>query len=432
MKPRIIILMHYMELGGAEMSLIGLLGALDPTKVDVDLFVYSHQGPLMQFIPGHVNLLPEIPAYSVIERPMSETLRRGHVGVVAGRLLAKWKFRRFRRRNPAVGDDGAIQQYVGDCVTPLLPPINPEVEYDLCISYLTPHNIGRDKVRARKRLAWIHTDYSTVDVDAERELPVWGAYNHIASISSDVTASFLKTFPSLKNKIIEIENIIPGDYVKSRAETPLGCDMTADVKPGHEVREITLLSIGRFAYQKNFDNIPSICRELINLLSISRFCTAKNYDNASEIMHRINTAGISDVKWYIIGYGGGESLIRDKISEAGMEEHVILLGKKDNPYPYIKGCDIYVQPSRYEGKSITVREAQILCKPVAVTDYPTAPSQIKNGVDGIIVPLDNDGCARGLAHFIADTELQSRIVDYLRTHDYANTSEVEKIYDMLK
>ena len=331
MKPRIIILMHYMELGGAEMSLIGLLGALDPTKVDVDLFVYSHQGPLMQFIPGHVNLLPEIPAYSVIERPMSEALRRGHVGVVAGRLLAKWKFRRFRRRNPAVGDDGAIQQYVGDCVTPLLPPINPEVEYDLCISYLTPHNIGRDKVRARKRLAWIHTDYSTVDVDAERELPVWGAYNHIASISSDVTASFLKTFPSLKNKIIEIENIIPGDYVKSRAETPLGCDMTADVKPGHEVREITLLSIGRFAYQKNFDNIPSICRELINLLSISRFCTAKNYDNASEIMHRINTAGISDVKWYIIGYGGGESLIRDKISEAGMEEHLILLGKKDNP-----------------------------------------------------------------------------------------------------
>lgn len=225
-KPRIIILMHYMELGGAEMSLIGLLGALDPAKVDVDLFVYSHQGPLMKYIPKSVNLLPELSAYSVVERPMTEAFRRGHWGVVAGRLLAKWKYKLFRRRNPAKGDDGAIMQYIGDYVTPWLPRINPDIEYDLCISYLTPHNIGRDKVRAGKRLAWIHTDYSTIDVDADRELPVWGAYDHIASISTDVTSSFLKTFPSLKNKIFEIENIIPGDYVKSRAQERLGSDMT--------------------------------------------------------------------------------------------------------------------------------------------------------------------------------------------------------------
>ena len=65
-KPRIIILMHYLELGGAEMALIGLLHALDPEKVDVDLFIYSHQGPLMKHIPKWVNLLPEVPAYAVI------------------------------------------------------------------------------------------------------------------------------------------------------------------------------------------------------------------------------------------------------------------------------------------------------------------------------------------------------------------------------
>ena len=80
-KPRIIILMHYLELGGAEMALLGLLGALDPTKVEVDLFVYSHQGPLMNFIPDHVNLLPEVGAYSVIERPMGEAVCRGHCAV---------------------------------------------------------------------------------------------------------------------------------------------------------------------------------------------------------------------------------------------------------------------------------------------------------------------------------------------------------------
>lgn len=394
-KPRIIILMHYMELGGAEMSLIGLLGALNPERVTVDLFVYSHQGPLMKFIPDYVNLLPEVPSYAVIERPMSEALRRGLLGVVTGRLLAKLNCRRFRRHYPAKGDDAAIMQYVGDYVTPWLPRINPDVEYDLCISYLTPHNIGRDKVRAKKRLAWIHTDYSTVDIDVVRELPVWGAYDHIASISHDVTSSFLNAFPSLSDRIIEIENILSADFVHSRAERSV--------------------------------ELP----ETVRLLSIGRYCTAKNYDNVPDICRRLRLQGV-DAKWYIIGFGGSEELIRQRIAEAGMEEHVILLGKKDNPYPYIKACDIYVQPSRYEGKSITVREAQILCKPVAVTNYPTASSQIKNGVDGVIVPLDNEGCARGLADFIADTALQQRIVDYLRIHDYANTSEVEKIYSLLK
>ena len=387
--------MHYLELGGAEMSLIGLLNALDPAKVDVDLFIYCHRGPLMKFIPKWVNLLPENTAYAVIESPIAVALKRGHLGVVAGRLMAKLKCQQFRRHYPAKGDDAAIMQYVGNYVTPWLPRINPDVEYDLCISYLTPHNIGRDKVRAKKRLAWIHTDYSTVDIDVVRELPVWGAYDHIASISHDVTSSFLNAFPSLSDRIIEIENILSADFVHSRAERSV--------------------------------ELPGTVR----LLSIGRYCTAKNYDNVPDICRRLRLQGV-DAKWYIIGFGGSEELIRQRIAEAGMEEHVILLGKKDNPYPYIKACDIYVQPSRYEGKSITVREAQILCKPVVVTNYPTASSQIKNGVDGVIVPLDNEGCARGLADFIADTALQQRIVDYLRIHDYANTSEVEKIYSLLK
>ena len=137
------------------------------------------------------------------------------------------------------------------------------------------------------------------------------------------------------------------------------------------------------------------------------------------------------MKWYIIGYGD-DTLIRQKIKDAGMENHVVILGKRDNPYPYIKACDIYVQPSRYEGKSVTVREAQMLCKPVVVTNYPTASSQIKNGVDGIIVPMDNDGCAKGLAKVILDKDMQKRLSDYLKTHDYGNESEVEKIYQLLR
>ena len=141
--------------------------------------------------------------------------------------------------------------------------------------------------------------------------------------------------------------------------------------------------------------------------------------------------GIANVYWYIIGYGVEEELIRKRIQESGMEDYVILLGKKDNPYPYIKACDIYVQPSRYEGKSVTVREAQMLGKPVVVTNYKTATSQIKDGIDGVIVPMDNSGCARGIAKLILDVAKQKAISYYCSTHDFGNTAEVEKIYRLI-
>ena len=220
-----------------------------------------------------------------------------------------------------------------------------------------------EKVRAKRKIAWIHTDYTRISVDAEKELSVWGRFDKIISISSDVTKTFLQVFPSLSDKVIEINNILSPVFVRKRAEEFPVC---LSVRAG----QINLLSVGRYTSQKNFDNVPDICR-------------------------RIREMGC-DVYWYIIGYGGDEALIRSKIKEAGMEDYVILLGKKENPYPYMKECGIYVQPSRFEGNSVTVREAQMLCKPVVVSDYPTAKSQIKDGMDGVIVPLDNAGCAQGI------------------------------------
>ena len=125
-------------------------------------------------------------------------------------------------------------------------------------------------------------------------------------------------------------------------------------------------------------------------------------------------------------------MIKKRIRECGMEQYVILLGKKVNPYPYMKACDIYVQPSRYEGKAVTVREAQILYKPVVITNFPTAKSQLQDGVDGLIVPLDNDLAAKGIANFIKNVSLQQRFIEYMQTHDYGNEKEVKKIYALME
>ena len=400
MKPRIFIAMHYMEIGGAETALVGLLNALDPARVDVDLFLYDHRGEMMQFIPEWINLLPQIPKYSVLERPIVELVKRGFWGIAAGRLWAKYISKvAYKRSGSKLENNGGLDK-MSKCTAPLLPRINQSVTYDLAISFLTPHRIVAEKVKAKKKIAWIHTDYTRVWVDAEDELKVWQKYDYVASISGDVTNTFLQVFPSLAPKIVEIENTLSPTFVRKRAEL-----QNVDKEIRHE-GTITLLSVGRFSDAKNYDNVPDICKRLINETKLN-------------------------IKWYIIGYGGDEALIRKKIKEAGMEEHVILLGKRSNPYPYIKACDIYVQPSRYEGKSVTVREAQMLCKPVVVTNYPTAPSQIRSGIDGVIVPMDNEGCAHGLAEVICDKPLQERIIAHLKTHDYGNESEVEKIYTLI-
>lgn len=399
-KPRIFIAMHYMEIGGAETALVGLLNALDPARVDVDLFLYDHRGEMMQFIPEWVNLLPQIPKYSVLERPIVELVKRGFWGIAAARLWAKWLSQKaYKRSGSTLENNGGLDK-MSKCTTPLLPKINQSVTYDLAISFLTPHRIVAEKVKAKKKIAWIHTDYTRVWVDAEDELKVWQKYDYVASISSDVTNTFLQVFPSLAPKIVEIENILSPAFVRKRT------DLEDTDKEFRQTDNIPLLSIGRYSEQKNYDNVPDICKHLINETKLN-------------------------IKWYIIGYGGDEALIRQKIKEAGMEDHVILLGKRSNPYPYIKACDIYVQPSRYEGKSVTVREAQMLCKPVVVTNYPTAPSQIRSGIDGVIVPMDNEGCAHGLAEVICDKPLQERIIAHLKTHDYGNESEVEKIYTLI-
>lgn len=391
--------MHYMELGGAEISLIGLLQAMDYSRYDVDLFIHSHQGELMQFIPKDVNLLPEIREYALVEKPMVEVLKAGRLRLLWARLKAKYLFKKYIKKI-GVEQSAAIFQYIGDAVTPVLPSLRYLGEYDLAISFLNPHNIVRDKVQAKKKACWIHTDYTRIDINLEKELPVWASYDYIISISPEVSKSFTKVFPSLGNKIVEIENILSPDFVRKRAS--------------------------------EFDVHKEIFKDqgITNILSVGRFTNAKNYDNLPDICRRIHGHGAS-VRWYLIGYGGDEDLIRRKISEAGMENYVIILGKRSNPYPYMKACDIYAQPSRYEGKSVTVREAQMLCKPVVVTNYPTAKSQINNGVDGVIVSLDNEDCAQGMADFIRNKKLQDNIIEYLQTHDFGNLSEAKKIDDLL-
>lgn len=408
MKKRIFINIHYLEIGGAERALLGLLSALDPEKVEVDLFVNQHTGEFMSMVPKYVNLLPEIPEYTCIERPLKDILKEGHIGIAIRRFIAKFKHSHYLHTlsENERSHDSSIFQYVMDEVDGSLPSLHYLGEYDLAISFLQPHNIVKNKVLAKKKICWIHTDYSTIHVDHDKELPSWSGFDYVASISDDCTSAFLKTFPELKNKIVLIENILSPEFVRQQADLEPVIESSADSEYFKENAEVTkILTIGRFSPQKKIEGIPHICAEMEKL-------------------------GL-DFKWYIIGYGD-DSEIQTALDKYNMRHRMIILGKKTNPYPYIKNCDIYAQPSVYEGKSVTVREAQMLYKPVVITDYPTAKSQISSGVDGLIVPMDEVEVAKGMVAIAKDTDLQRTIVEHLKVNDFGNEAEVKKIYDLLQ
>lgn len=396
---KILIISHTMELGGAERALLGLLNNIDTSKYSVDLFLERHFGELLEYIPPNINVLNEEKHYACTCVPAKEVLKNGCFGVAFGRYIGKKKATDFVKNTSYKSGSDVFINYSQKYTYKYMPMISNK-EYDLVISFLTPHYYALHKTKAKEKIAWIHTDYSAVEIDRESELEMWSGFDRIISISDDVSKSFLKVFPELDGKLTVIKNMHPSQFIKEKS---LEFDASGEMPRDGSIR---LLSIGRFCTAKNFDNLPYICKYLIK-------------------KHNLN------VKWYIIGYGTDTELIKNSIEKSGMRDSVILLGKKSNPYPYIKECDFYIQPSRFEGNAVTVNEALILEKKVAVTNYLTAHSQIKNGYDGVIVPMENESCADGIFDFIKDIDLQKKIVQNIKNEDYSFKTETEKIYELI-
>lgn len=396
---KILIFSHAMEIGGAERALLGLLETIDTTKYEVDLFLMRHEGELLKYIPEGIHLLPEISQYTCLAVPFTNVIRKKQLGMAAGRIVAKWKAKRRVNELQLPRDNEVELEYSHKYTVPFVPQVS-DICYDAAISFLTPHYFVAQKVKAKMKIAWIHTDYANVTVDRESQLRMWDCYDRIASISDDVTVSFLKLFPELRRKIVLLPNIIPSKLILKMAnEGTVQDEMPKD-------GSVRLLSVGRFCNAKNFDSVPAICKKI-----------------------RENGANI---KWYLIGYGNDEQLIRDRMIAEEMQEYVIILGKKANPYPYFKNCDLYIQPSRYEGKCVSVIEAQILNKPVIITNYSTAGSQLSDGEDGIIVPRDIQGCADGITAVIQNKVLQEKLIEQTEKRDYTNTDTIDCLYRLIE
>ena len=377
-----------LDIGGVERSLISMLNNFDYDNYDVDLMLYSHSGDFMNLLPSNTNLLEEIKEYKTFRMSVGEVLKSRQIVIGLSRLLAKFKSK----------NNGIVQmQYMWKYALKFLPKL--DNEYDVAISYLWPHYFVADKVKAKTKIAWIHTDYSKIETDIDVDLDMWNKFDYIVAVSKDCRGAFLSKYPSLKEKVIVIENITSPDFVRKLSQEKVD-DFNLEV-------------------------------DTFNVVSVGRYSEAKGFDNAIKALRILHDRGYTNIRWYIVGYGSDEELYRRIIKENNLEASFILLGKKTNPYPYIKKADLYAQPSRYEGKAVTVSEAQILGKAVMLTNYTTAHSQVKDGIDGYVTKLSIDGIADGIERLYKDKEFRETLEANCNKCDYSNFNELEKLYRII-
>jgi glycosyltransferase involved in cell wall biosynthesis len=394
---KILISSYDMEVGGVERSLISMLENIDNTRYKIDLMLFKHQGDFMNLLPQNSNLLPEVPQYSTFRKSIVETFRDKHYTIGFSRILSKVKTN-LVNKTKRFEEPGYFQmQMMWKYALPFLPEIKDE--YDVAISYLWPHDFIAEKVNAKKKLGWIHTDFSTIETDVKLDLKVWNKFDHIIAVSEECKNSFVRKYKDLEEKVIVIENITSPKFILEMSEGDVTNPMLFDTR--------------------------------FKLLTVARLSHAKGIDQAVEALKILIDKGIRDIVWYVVGYGGDEDFIKKLIAQNNLENNFILLGKRTNPYPFIRACDLYVQPSRYEGKAVTVTEAKIVGKPILITNYPTARSQVEHGIDGLICDLSIEGLSEGIEKMYNERDLRKELISNLNGMDFSNKHEINKLYDLI-
>ena len=382
-----------MEVGGVERSLISMLHNFD-YKYDVDLMLYSHTGDFMDLLPKSPNLLPEDKIYKTFRMPIAQIAKQGNIPMAISRVYSILESKLISKIKGLDESVYAQMQYMWKNSLCFLPKY--KKKYDVAISYLWPHYFVAQKVDAKVKIAWIHTDYSKLETDIEVDLKMWDKFDHIVAVSEECKNAFLKKYGKLKDKVIVIENITSPKFIETMAKEKVENPMNDD-------NCFKIVSVARLSYAKGIDNAVRALKLLVD----------KGYDN---------------IKWYIVGYGGDEEIIKNLIKENKLEDKFILLGKQINPYPYMKSADLYVQPSRYEGKAVTVCEAQILSKPVLITNYTTAKKKIKDGFDGCITELSVEGIANGIEMLYKNEKIRNELSKNCSISNYNNSYELNKLY----
>ncbi len=355
-KRKIIFVMSSMDNGGAERALLNLLEELPRERYDVSLLLLNPSGLFMDQIPNYVHLVdtPKI----VADCFSSARQGRHSVRHVLADVLST-----MYSRDPETRRGFRWVRFYSRWISPV------PGSYDTAISFINGQVLYfvDEKIRAKRKIVFYHGDYRAAHYSKKYEEPHLRHMDGIYGVSEGVISMVKEFFPNLAEKIAVLPNITSPATIRRRAR---------EFEPSeYEGMQMKVLTVARLTPEKGVDIAVRAAAEL-------------------------KKRGVY-FTWFEIGKAPSSETkaIQNLISKLDVGDCFRLLGAKSNPYPYIQCCDIIVQPSRHEGKSVVLDEAKILGRPIVATAYPTVRDQIHDG-EGIVVDINPIALADGVEGLI--------------------------------
>ena len=396
---KILFVINTLGQAGAETALLELLRQIDPKQYEVSLFVLMGQGEMISRVPDTVKIcnrtfrdcsvLSAEGRKGLVQTILKAMLRRGTVLRLFPYLVKN--FLAMRKRGKILPDK-LLWRVLSDGADRL------QEEYDLAVAYLEGGSTYyvADWVRAKRKAAFVHVDYAQAGYTKELDLDCYRKYTKVFAVSDEVKTAFLKVYGEYAGKTEVFHNILNPESIRSKAQSGQGF-----AEPFEGIR---IVSVGRLTAQKAFE------------VSI-------------DAMKLVKDAG-RKVRWYVFGEGDQRKMLEERIAKLGLKEDFLLPGAVSNPYPYMKQADIYVHASRFEGKSIAIQEAQILGKPILVSDCSGNREQVIQDVDGLLCEFCAEGICEGILQLLDDADRRERLGRAAAEKNKAENTEIVKLLSL--
>lgn len=395
MKKKILFMVSSMNIGGVEKSLLSLLSVMPKDKYDITVLTLEKKGGFLDYIPSYIKV-EEVAWFKEIKPIIMESPQRTIKKYLKENKVFKiptFIYSYYKSKNT---DNRYI--YYKNILKSI--PEN-EGEYDVAIAYAGPTEIIdayiTHKVKAKKKIGWVHFDISKHKINEKLYENLYEKFDKIFTVSNEANKKLNEIIPSTVNKSEVLLNIISKELINEMAKEDINFD--------NEFNGIKIVTVGRLSKEKGQD------------LAIKALANLKK--------------GGYKVRWYCVGEGNSREEYESLIKDNKLEEDFILLGATPNPYPYIKNSDIYVQTSRHEGYCLTLAEAKCLCKPIVTTNFTGAYEQIEHGINGLIVPLNEDYIYKNVKYIMDNKSVSYNFIEKLKIEAIDTRSNVNKLMSFI-
>lgn len=380
-KRKVLFVVHQLNYGGVQKAAISALDAIDYSKNEVTLYVRKNRLQLLNDVNKKVNKI-------IVNEDKTHYYRKPYViylmiGEYLGKLFKKkvWEETAHKKIVAYINEQQMKYEkrnYFSD-----------HIEYDIAISYIQGYTAKfvAEYIEAKKKVMFYHLSVDEKHNIHENIIP---QFDSIIGVNSNIQKLLSEFYPEYTEKMAFINNYVDASQIKEKG---------SEFHVLRENREVLLCSCGRISIEKGFDL-------------------------AVEAAKLLKEKGISFL-WYFVGDGAERARIESLIERNGLTEDIKITGMLGNPYPYIAGCDIYVQPSYEESFGLTIAEAKILCKPIVSTKTIGGELLVEHKESGMLTEISGKSIADGILEYIQHPDLKYKVIAMLENIDY---SEVYKEY----